>query len=87
MRSTALKKYNNLLTSGRWSKIDNNNYHILDFIGLAQKVTDNSDKSPEKSNAYNRDPTMGEPAYTRDLPPLIMEDPKGGVGNKTKDGK
>ena len=59
---------------------------ILALVGVAQKLADDSNKSSEKSNT-NRDTTKGEPAYIRDLPPLILEELKFGVRNKNKDGK
>ena len=87
MRATDLKKYNNLLTLGRWSNKDPKDDQILALVGVAQKIADEYKKPPEKSNTPNRESTKGELAYIRDLPPWMPEDPKGGVGNKTKDGK
>ena len=72
MRAMALKKYNKLLTSGRWSAKDPKDAHILALVGVAQNLADKSKKSSEKSNTYNRDTTKGEPAYIRDLPPCIL---------------
>ena len=80
----ALNKYNNLLTSGRWSTKDPKDAQILDLVGVAQKFADKTNKSSEK---YNKDSSKGEPAYIKDLPHCIMKYPKGGMGNKTKDGK
>ena len=48
---------------------------------MDKKLADDSKKSSKKSN---RESTKVEPAYIRDLPPWMMEDPKGGGGNKTK---
>ena len=87
MRDMDLKKYNNLLTLERWSNKDPKDDQILALVGVTQKIADEYKKPPEKSNTPNRESTKGELAYIRDLPPWMLEDPKGGVGNKTKDGK
>ena len=60
------KKYNNLLTSGMWSNKDPKNVQILAIAGVDQNLADDSKKSSEKPN---REPTRGDPAYTRELPP------------------
>ena len=70
----ALKKYNNLLTSGRWSNKYHNDAQILSLVGVAQNLADDSKKSSDK---FNKDPNKGEPAYIRYLPPWVLEDPKG----------
>ena len=61
-----LNKYNNLLTSGRWSNKDPKDAHILSLVGLDQNLAEDSKKSYKKSNM---DPTKIEPDYIRDLPP------------------
>ena len=78
----ALKKYNNLLTSGRWSTKDTKDDQILDLVVVAQNLEYESKKSSDKSNTSNRETTRGEPSYTRDLPPWMMEEPKVKVGGK-----
>ena len=60
-----LKKYNNLLTSVRWSTMYPNDSHNLALVGVAQKIINPSKKTPDK---YKRDPKKGEPYYIRDLP-------------------
>ena len=40
VRTMALKKYNNLLTSGKWSTKDPKDAQILDLVGVAQKLSD-----------------------------------------------
>ena len=67
MRSITLNKYNNLLTSGRWSKKDPKYDQILYLVGVAQKLADNSKKSSDKSNTSNRESTKVELSYIRDL--------------------
>ena len=62
----ALKKYNNVLTSRMLSKKYLKDTHILDLVGVGQKITYNSKKQSQKSN---RDPTAGYPDYIRDFPP------------------
>ena len=57
VRDMALKKYNNLLTSGRWSTKDPNDDQILSIVGVSQNLSDDSKKSSEKSNTSNRDTT------------------------------
>ena len=79
----ARKKYNNLLTSERWSNKDPKDSHILALVGVDHKLADELKKSSDKCS---RDPTNGASAYIRNLPPCILGDPKGVVGNKTKDG-
>ena len=68
-----LKKYNNLLTSGRWSTNDTNDDKILALLGVAQNIAYDSNKSTDKSNTSNMDTTKGESDYTKDLPPWIPE--------------
>ena len=67
VRSMALKKYNQLLTSGRWSNKDPKDDPILDIVWVEQKLADGSKKSSDKSNTSNSDSTKGYPAYTRDI--------------------
>ena len=52
MMNMALNKYNNLLTSGRWSTKDPKDAQILDLVGVAQKFADKTNNSSEK---YNND--------------------------------
>ena len=59
----ALKKYNNLLTSGRWSNKDTKDDQILALVGLAQNLADDSKKASEKSNTSNRNLPNGQPSY------------------------
>ena len=61
-----LKKYNNLITSGRWCTKDPKDAQILTPVVLDQKLVDDSKKTSEKSN---REPTKGESYYIRDIPP------------------
>ena len=79
-----LKKYNNQITSGKWTNKDTKYDQILNIVGVAQKLADESNKSSEKSN---RESTKCEPAYNRYIPLWMLEDQKRGLGNKTKDGK
>ena len=82
-----VKKYINLLTSGRWSNKDPTDSNILALLGVDQKLAYESNKSSEKSNTPTKESTKGEPAYIKDLPSWILEEPKLVVGNKYKDGK
>ena len=82
-----LKKYNNLLTPGRWSNKDPKDYQILALFGVAQKLSYDSKKSSKKYNTSNRESTKGDPAYTMYLTLWILEVPKLGGGNQAKDGK
>ena len=79
-----MKKCNNLLTSGRWSKKYPKDYHILDIVGVYQKLADISNKSSYKSN---RDLINGEQAYITNLPPWILEYLKGGAIKINSTGK
>ena len=54
-----LYNYNNLLTSGRWSKKYPKDDQILAQLGMAQNLADDSNKSSEKSNTSNMDSTKG----------------------------
>ena len=83
----ALKKYHNLLASGSWSTNDPKDSQILALVGVAKNLADDSNKSSDKSNTSNRETTKGDPSYIRDITPWIMEEPKGVVRNKNKDGK
>ena len=49
------KKYNKLLTSGRWSNKDPKYAHILALFVVAQNLADDSNKSSEKFNTSNRE--------------------------------
>ena len=40
VRGTDLKKYNNILTSWRWSTKDTKDSYILDLVGMAQNIAD-----------------------------------------------
>ena len=80
----ALNNYNNLLNSGRCSTKDPKDSHILALVVLAQNISDDFNKSSDKSNTSNRETTNGVPAYIRDLPPWILGEPKGVMGNKNK---
>ena len=59
VRTMALKNYNNLLTSGKWSTKDPKDAQILDLVGGSQKIADDSKKSSEKYNTSNRETTKG----------------------------
>ena len=64
-----LKKYNNLITSGRWSTKYRKGAQILDLVGVLYKIMAENKKSIEKSDRSNRDsipPTKGETDYTRE---------------------
>ena len=74
-----LNNYNNILTSWRWSNKDPKDAHILSLVGVAQKISNNPKKPSEKPI---RESTKGYPDYIRELPPWILEEPKGGVGHK-----
>ena len=87
MSSMALKNYNKLLTSGRCSNKYPKDVQILSLVVVIQKLSDEANKSSEKSTTSNRESTKGEPDYIMYLPPCMLEDPKSGVGNKTKYGK
>ena len=67
-----LKKYNNLLSSGRCSNKDPKDANILALVVAAQNPSDESNKSSEKSNPYNRESTKGDPAYIWYLLPWMM---------------
>ena len=71
-----LKKYNNLLASGRWSKKDPKDDHILAISGGAQKQAYDSMKSSNKSNTSNRESINEDPYDIRDLSPWMMEERK-----------
>ena len=82
-----LKKYKNLLTSGRWFNKDPKDAQILSLVGVDQNIADNSKKTSEKSNTYNRDSNKAEPAYIRYPSPWILEEPKVKMVNKINDRK
>ena len=44
------KKYNNLLTSGRWSAKDPKYSQILYLVEVAHKLADDSNNTSDKSN-------------------------------------
>ena len=69
----ALKKYNNLLTSWRWSTKYTEGAQILILVGVEQNLAYDSKKSSEKSNTSNRETTKVNPSYIRYLPPWILE--------------
>ena len=77
--SMSLKKYNNLLNSGRWSNKDPKYVQILSVVLVDQNLSDNSNKSSYKSNTSNRESTKVDLDYIRDLLPWILEEPNGGV--------
>ena len=81
VRAMDLKRYNNLLTSGRWYNKDPKYYQMLDLGVVDQNIADDPKKSSDKSN---KDPTKGDPDYTRNFPPWILEDPKEGSVLKTR---
>ena len=49
----SLKKYNNLLTSGRWSKNNTKYAQIIYLVGVYQKISDESMKLYENYQQYN----------------------------------
>ena len=81
------ENYNNLLNSGKWSKKNIKDTQILALVGVSQKIEYDCKKSFEKYSTSNMESTKGEPAYIRDLPPWMLEEPKDGVLHKTEDGK
>ena len=80
------KKYNKLLTSGRWSNKDPKDAHILALFVVAQNIADDSNKASDKSNTSNRESPKGELEYTRDLPPWMPEETKCGVKKQGRKG-
>ena len=70
-----LKKYKNLLNSGRRSNKDPKDSQIMTLPGVDQNIADDSKKSSDKSNMYS---TKVYPAYIRDLPPCMLEESNGG---------
>ena len=86
VRSMDLEDYNNLLTYGMWSNKDPKDDQILALVIVVQKLVDDSNKSSDNSNTSNRESTKGEQSYITDLPPCMLEYPKGWLVNKTKDG-
>ena len=68
-----------------WSTKDTKDAQILYLVGVAKNIADDSKKSSQISNTSNRETTKGNPAYIRDLPPWILEDPKGGVKKKDRE--
>ena len=59
VRAMDLKKYNNLLTSGRWYNKYTKYSKIIALVGVNQKIVDNSNKSCDKSTTYTRESTKG----------------------------
>ena len=49
----SLKKYNNIFTSGRWSTKDNKYDQIMDIVGVAQNIVDESKNALEKPNGVS----------------------------------
>ena len=74
-----LKGYNNLRTSVRWYNKDTKDDHIPSLLGMDQKLADDSNKPSDKSNTSNWESTKRDPDYIRNLPPWMLEDPKGEV--------
>ena len=79
-----LKNHNNLLTSGRWYNKDPKDGQILSLVGVAQKLANNSNNPSE---IPSRESTKGYPDYIRNLPSWMLEEPKGGVVQKSNDEK
>ena len=46
---------------------------------MDQKLADDSNKPSDKSNTSNWESTKRDPDYIRNLPPWMLEDPKGEV--------
>ena len=67
-----LKKYNNILTSGRRYNKDTKYAQIIALVVVAQNIADNSNKSSDKYNTSNSESTKGNTAYIRDLPPWML---------------
>ena len=82
-----LDNYNNLLTTGIYSNKGTKDDQILDLVGATQNLADDSNISSDKSNTSNMESNKGGTYYIKDLPYWILEESKGGVVNKTKDGK
>ena len=80
----ALKKYNNLLTSGICSSKDPKDAQILALVGVAQILANGSRKPLEYPIRYS---TKGYPAYIRDLSPWMLEETKGRLGHKFNNDK
>ena len=59
VRDMSLKKYKNLLPSGRWSTKDPNDSHILALVIVAQELADESKKFPIGIPLRERNPTSG----------------------------
>ena len=59
VRAMELKKYNNLLTSGRWYNKDPKYSKIIALVGVNQTISENSNKSYDKSTTYRRESTKG----------------------------
>ena len=54
-----LKKYDNPLTSGRWSTKDSKDAQILALVGVAKKLMDDYKKSYKYNRGFNRESTKG----------------------------
>ena len=50
-----MNKYNNLLTYIRWYTKDPKDAEILALVGVAQKLVDDTKKSSDKPNSYNKE--------------------------------
>ena len=53
VRSMLLNKYSNLLAFGRWPTKYPKDSQILDLVGLAQNLMDDTNKLSEKANRNN----------------------------------
>ena len=80
----ALKKYNNILTWGRWSNKDTKDAQILALVGVAHKLANDSKITSEDPS---RESTKVEPTYIRDIPTWVLEEPKVGVVHKFNNDK
>ena len=80
----ALKKYYNILASGRWYNKDHKDDKILSIVGVVQKLADESKKLSERSNTSNMETTKGYPSYIRDILTWIPEGPNGDVAGKKR---
>ena len=69
-----LNKYNNLVTPRRCYTKDPKDSHIWALFGVSQKLVYDSKKISYNSNM---EPTKGEPAYSSDHPPWMLEGPNG----------
>ena len=79
-----IKKYNNLITSGRRSKKVPKDSQILALVVMPQKIANDYNTPSLKPSVES---TKVETAYIRDIPPCMLEETKGGVGHKFNDDK